>query len=352
MDARVALGIVLGLVGGAALFRDTPPRPGPLLSDCDGALREIAIQYVPEASNVVAAAYRDLLRALPAGVTVRVVCPDRAAFLDLARRVGPVACRLEPVPTGHPMTAWARDRWLALGPGDDGATTLLAPAGEDGAEVWPARAGDHRIAADLAAALPHVRARTSGLVFDGGDFVADAATVFVSPRVAARNPGLAKDELRRRLARALGREVVLLDDAPDHHAGMYLMLARNRTALVGDPSLARGVLGDAAPVDPDWSSAMQARFDAVAHAAAAAGYRVVRMPVAPGRDGRTWITGLNAILDGRTVYLPVVRGAASLNEAAARVWRDVGYTVRPVDCTATYRHFGSVRCLVNVLARA
>jgi hypothetical protein len=248
------------------------------------------------------------------------------------------------------MTAWARDRWLALGPGDDGETTLLAPAAEDGADAWPARAGDHRIAGDLAAALPHVRARTSGLVFDGGDFVADAETVFVSPRVARRNRGLAPADLRRRLADALGRRVVLLDDAPDHHAGMYLMPVGNRTVLVGDPAHARRVLGNAVPLDADWSAATQARFDAVARVAAAAGYRVVRMPVAPGRDGRTWLTALNAILDGGTAFVPVF-GVASLDEASAEVWRGVGYRVRPVDCTATYRHFGSLRCLVNVLAR-
>jgi N-dimethylarginine dimethylaminohydrolase len=352
MDARIAIGLVLGLAGAPALFRDAPQGHGPLLPDSDGALEEIVIQYVPDAAETVATAYREFLGALPATVTVRVVCPDRKAFDDLARRVGAVACGLEPVLAGHAMTTWARDRWLALSRRGGEGALLLCPAVEAGEEVWPARAGDRRIGEDLASALPHVRARRSGLVFDGGDFVADGETVFVSPRVARRNPGLTSAELHRRLSRMLEREIVLLGDAPNHHAGMYLMTVGRRTALVGDPSLARGIVGDDAPNDPDWSIATQAEFDAVAETVAGAGYRVVRIPVVPGRDGRTWLTGVNVILDGRTVHLPVFRGAERFNRASADVWRSLGFTVRPVDCTETYRHFGSLRCLVNVLRRS
>ena len=45
------------------------------------------------------------------------------------------------------------------------------------------------------------------------------------------------------------------------------------------------------------------------------------------------------------------RGAERFNRATADIWRGLGFTVRPIDCTATYRHFGSLRCLVNVLRR-
>jgi hypothetical protein len=215
--------------------------------------------------------------------------------------------------------------------------------------VWPARAGDRRIGEDLAAAVPGVRARRSALAFDGGDFAADSETVFVSPRVLRRNPGLDEGELRDALAALLGRRVVLLRDAPDHHVAMYMAATGDRTALVGDPSLARAVF------DGDCDGTRQAQFDAVARAVAAAGYRVVRIPVAPGADGRTWLTPTNAILDerdgGRTVYVPVFRHAEPLNRAAEQVWQSVGYAVRRVDCTETFPHFGSIHCLVNVLHR-
>jgi hypothetical protein len=65
---------------------------------------------------------------------------------------------------------------------------------------------------------------------------------------------------------------------------------------------------------------------------------------------------VNAILDEgdgtRTVYMPVYRGVEVLNGAARALWRDLGYRVRTVDCTDTFRHFGSLRCLVNVLRRS
>ena len=376
-DRRVGLGLLLGMVlaalaltTAAAQRRGSPASTGRLLSDCDGSLAELVIQYIPEAADVVTPAYRDFLRQLPADTVVHVACPDEAACADLLTRVGPVACRLVPRVVGHAMTTWSRDRWLALdataSPGD---VTLLLPRGENGAAAWPARQGDQRVGFDLARLLgPTVDARRSGLLFDGGDFVADARTVFVTPGVLRRNLQHTvgtREELLRRLEARLRKRVVLLDEAPDHHAGMYLMAIGDDTMLVGDPSLARGVVDGWSAEKrarlfpsggPDRTAETQRRFDAVARQVAAAGYHVKRVPVVPGADGRTWLTYLNGVLDERggqrTVYLPVFRGAEPLNAAAVAVWREAGYTVRQVDCTAAYVHFGSLRCLVNVLRRS
>ena len=82
---------------------------------------------------------------------------------------------------------------------------------------------------------------------------------------------------------------------------------------------------------------------------------MVRIPVVPGSDGRTYLTYVNVILDcrdgNRIVYMPVYDGVEELNRAAAEVWAGAGYEVRRVNCTTCYRHFGSLRCLVNVLSR-
>ena len=100
---------------------------------------------------------------------------------------------------------------------------------------------------------------------------------------------------------------------------------------------------------------MRERFDSVARACEAAGYRVVRMPTVPGTDSRTYLTYVNVIIDdspaGRVVYMPVYRGADELNLAARGVWEGLGYEVRPIDCTAVLPHFGALRCLVSVLRR-
>lgn len=337
---------------------------GPILPDNDGRITELVIQYKPDSNEIVIPPYRDFLGALPPEVVVHVVCPGEDAFAELIKQIGKVQCTLTPVYAAHPMTSWSRDRWIAFEPGGDGRVTLLSPKGELGADAWAARKGDEKIGRTLAAKLNDLNAVRSELYFDGGDFVADGETVFVTPNVLSRNiQRTVKDrnELLSRLRDILGRKVVLLEDAPDHHAGMYMMTAGNRTVIVGDPRLARDMLSEdeasALPLPgiPDFRDETLARFDAVAEQCEANGYTVIRIPVAPATDGRTFITYLNSILDQRDgrriVYMPVFDGAEKLNAAAAEAWKQAGFTVVPVDCTSCYRHYGSLRCLVNVLRR-
>jgi hypothetical protein len=112
------------------------------------------------------------------------------------------------------------------------------------------------------------------------------------------------------------------------------------------------VLGE---VSIDDSPRAQKMFDHVARRCREAGYQVLRIPVVPGSDGRTYLTYVNAVLgrhDGRDVaWVPVFSHVSALNAAALQVWREAGYVPRPVDCTSVYPHFGSLRCLVNVLRR-
>jgi hypothetical protein len=172
------------------------------------------------------------------------------------------------------------------------------------------------------------------------------------------------------LASAVKRRVILLEEAPDHHAGMFMASVGGHVMLVGDPKLGRALLPAQFQADnqagsgefmdlpggPDFTAATQHLFDAVAEQCAATGYRVVRIPVVPARDGRTYLTYVNVLLDRvgerRIVYLPYYRGAEALNAAAQAVWEKLGFEVRLVDCTATYRHFGCLHCLVNVLKRS
>jgi 8-oxo-dGTP pyrophosphatase MutT (NUDIX family) len=327
-------------------------------------MRELVVQYEPSAREVVAAAYRDFLGALDPDVTVRVVCPDRPAFDDLVSLLGKVRCRLAPIITHHPITTWSRDRWVALAPASpSGATTLWSPRGEAAEGVWPARAGDERVGEDIAAALaPSVQAVRSSLYFDGGDFLSDSENVFVVSRLLPRNIQRTvadRAEFLRALASEVKRRVILLDESPDHHAGMFMASVGGRVMLVGDPHLGKKLLPDGftnLPGGPDFTPATRHRFDAVAAQCSAAGYRVVRIPVVPARDGRTYLTYVNVLLDRagdrRIAYLPFYQGAEPLNAAARAVWEELGFEVRPVDCTATYRHFGCLHCLVNVLKRS
>jgi hypothetical protein len=369
---QTIVGVLIGLISGFTILALTanpqirPAPSGPILSECDGHLRELVIQYEPSARTIVAAAYHDFLDALESDVTVHVVCSNRAAFDDFATIVDHPRCKLLPLFVNHPMTTWSRDRWVALAPASPGGpTTLWSPRGEAGEEIWPARAGDERIGKDIGAALaPRVRARRSELYFDGGDFLTDSENVFVVPRVLQRNIQHTvhnEQEFLRILAADLKRRVILLEESPDHHAGMFMASVGNRTMLVGDPAWGRRSLPATVidslglPDGPDFTPQTQHLFDAVASQCAAAGYKVVRIPVVPARDGRTFLTYVNVIMDQqgdrRIVYLPFYHGVDSLNAAAREVWEHLGYQVRLVDCSNTYRHFGCLHCLVNVLSR-
>jgi hypothetical protein len=379
---QTALGAAIGLAVGLAILALTGRSPGeattsgPILSECEGRMRELVVQYEPSSKEVVAAAYRDFLGALDPDVTVHVVCPDRPAYDDFVSLVGVVRCRLDPILTHHPITTWSRDRWVALTPASPaGAITIWSPRGESAEDIWPARAGDERVGEDIAAAMGSAaRAVRSRLYFDGGDFLSDNDNVFVAPRVLQRNiqhTVAGRKDFLTSLATVVKRRVILLDEAPEHHLGMFMASVGGHVMLVGDPQLGKSLLPPQfqggnwpgslrefmdLPGGPDFTPETQHLFDAVAEQCTATGYRVTRIPVVPAMDGRTYLTYVNVLLDRagdrRIVYLPYYRGAETLNSAARAVWEQLGFEVRLVDCTATYRHFGCLHCLVNVLKRS
>ncbi len=369
-NTAVLGGILLGLMISALLAaylpsgRDTTSRPeGVLLSDCDGVLDQIVLHYTTDSASIVGETYRQFLSQLPETTTVHVVCPKQDDFDHLVDRLGQTHIRLKPLIVDHPVTCWSRDRWIAMADGN--RATLLTPREELGADVWVERAGDGKVGADLAAGLQNVRHRRSSLLFDGGDFVTDDRVAVVTPDVLKRNlqqTVQTRLELIERLEKTLGRRVVLFDRAPDHHAGMFMMTLGNGHVLVGDPDAGKRLVQKAG-LDPkslcgdggaDFSKSTAADFDSVADRCRTEGYAVHRIPVVPGKDGRTYLSYLNVILDQRdgvrTVYLPVF-GEPALDEPAAQTWRSLGFKVHAVDCSSTYPHFGSLRCLVNVLRR-
>jgi hypothetical protein len=357
------VGICIGLVAAAVVLAMTHPAaksigPGPMLSECDGRIRSVAIQYV-RGSSFTVPVYRQFLSDLPRDVKVYAICPDQISFDELKSAMGIESGRLTPIVTGHAMTAWARDRWISLAPGrGESAGTLVAAGAENGAQIWPQRQGDQQIAQDLARAIGKQSLR-SGLYFDGGDLLADSRSVFVSPGAITRNiqhTCADQAELKTIIRRQFGCEPILLPDAPDHHVGMFMMAAGNGRVVVGDPSLAKTLFASMElPGGADFSIATQRRFDSVAIAAEKAWYRVTRIPCVPSADGKTYITYVNGIIDQRdgerTIYMPVYRGEDRLNAAAAVVWRQLGYRIVPIDVTSAFRFFGTLHCLVNVVEK-
>jgi len=359
-------GAAVGVLAALLLIITLRPHPlttGPMLGEQGGAIGTLVLQYT-HGAEFVWPVYRQFLVQQAAGVTVYVACPDEADFDELRAALGPVPCVIKPIYTRHVMTAWARDRWVQLLPATPGAViTLLAPQGELQQEIWPQRAGDSHVAQDVATALaPAVSARRSTLYFDGGDFLCDGPWVFVTPAVLQRNlqhTVRTREELIQAIQFDLHRQPVLLDDAPDHHAGMYMMAAGTERMVVGDPSLGAKLLApasaDGLDGGPDFTSAMQRRFDSVAKLAADHGYHVYRIPTVPALHGKMYLTYVNVILDERAgkpvVYMPIYEGQEKMNAAAQGVWEALGYTVRPIDCTSEWQRGGTLHCLVNVLQR-
>ena len=382
LGAAVGLAAALLVIGYGTGRRTSSPNP--MLPDFGGPIRAVVMQYA-RGSDVVAPVYRQYLGFQTPDFTAYIACPAPADFQELTQFVGPVKCRLVPVYTHHEQTAWSRDRWVAIPPRNPALpVTLLAPKGESNAEAWPQRAGDARIADDLAHSLPHeFSARRSGLLFDGGDFLADGTNLFATRALLERNlqhTVITRDNLLQAIAQELGLTPILLEDGPQHHAGMFMMSAgpepspststsaatsptpNRRVMLVADPSLGQKYYTPSPESDaaftggPDFSTEAQKRFDSVAVLCQNAGHRVLRIPVVPAAAGRMYMTYVNVILDRSpdnkpVVYMPSYAQQAPLNTVAAQVWTSLGYQVRPIDCSSVWEKGGTLHCLVNVFSR-
>ncbi len=386
------VGAALGLAAAALVLgytstRHTPPA-GVMLPDYGGAIRTAIMQYTA-GSQFVAPVFREFLTDLPASVTIYLACPERADYDEIRPLIGDIRCTLIPTFTHHAMTAWSRDRWVAITGLPDHRITLLAPAGESEQEIWPQRAGDARLADDLARAFPdHFSSARSPLYFDGGDYLADGPFVFATRALLERNlqhTVTTRDKLLQAIAYDLHLNPILMDPGPDHHAGMFMMSAgpaphstpvspptplpsltstsaAQPRMIVADPSLGEKFFEPASPETPilnggpDFSPETQARFDSIAQLATDHGYQVTRIPVVTPKSGKTYLTYVNVLLDQRAghplVYLPTFTGQPRMNAAAAEVWRSLGYQVHPIDCSTVWDKGGTLHCLVNVVERA
>lgn len=341
---------------------------GALMAENSEHLAEIVIHYTSGAWPIVGRTYQDFLDALGPEVVVDVVTPNQDAFQELVNLLGQVSPHLRAVVVGHPVTPWSRDRFLVLEPAN-GPLVLYRPWEESLAGTWPERTGDQLVADDLAEALPQVTAVRAPIFFDAGDFVADQDTVFVTPAVLSKNLHRtvhSERELVKLLEGILKRSVVLLKEAPQHHAGMFMMAANAKTMLVGDPSLAKALSKESSglaerlqkklPGGADFSSESQRAYDSVAQQVEAAGYKVVRVPTVNAPNSRIYVTYLNGIIEEhsgkKSFYLPVYDDLPELNQRAAAIWRSLGFAVKAVNVSDAYLQGGTLHCLVNPLRRA
>jgi hypothetical protein len=366
--------LTLMLVTAVVLFgrAETPEIPGrpahqQIVADTGGAFGHLVLHFDPRAEAAVAPTYRDLLRALEPTVRFSVVVGQRSHFDRFARLLTrwriPNPARFQPVVVGRDITTWSRDRYILL---TEGRKRLLLVQPEPHRAIRP-RANDWYAPFAIARALGRdVEVRIAPVTFDGGDLTATSRHAFATGLLLGRtaaNPYGAPERLSAWLRQMTGREPVILgrgpEDVPPHHVGMFLTPLDDpaHTVLVGDPLAGLKLLPpDAAlPLPVDRRPATLRRFAFVADALTRAGFRVVRVPLVPLSDGVTYVTYNNAILERRTdgrlhAYVPQF-GLAALDAAGRAAYARQGVVVHPIDVRRIYRHNGTVRCLVNVLAR-
>ena len=363
LGAVSAIALVVGLsaVTAPEARRDVLPR---IVPDNGGAFRELAIHFDPRAEALAGPAYRDLLRALDPSVAVWVAVKDEAdfdRFLELVAAWGVQhPGRFQPAVTGRRITTWSRDRYTLLERGNE-RVLMVPPRPNEGNE---ARENDWTAPFAIAMAHGGVHVEVAPLVFDGGDLVATEDTVFATALLRGRNlegtlgsPAL----LSSWLAAFTGREPVILgtepEDVPGHHIGMFVTPIGGRVVLVGDPDLGLSLLPDDArlPLEADRSEETLETFRLVARELEERGFDVRRIPLVPLSDGLTYISYNNVLLEHRSdgllhAYVPQL-GVPALDRAGLDAYRAIGAVVHPIDASAIYAWNGTVRCLVNVLAR-
>lgn len=361
----VLAGLCLGIAG-STLWQEFRKGDGELriVSDCDGALKEICIHYVRSFNSESIETIADLLCALPPDVALRVVVADRSEFEflrgQLRMRGADRMREMTAVVTGEPVTPWAKDRF----------GTFITESGVPVIGVPPVRAlaegprtNDEKVPERLARELKGVECRSLPFMFEGGDLLSDSTNIYAAATIAGRNQpfsGQHTGALMNLIGTVCGRKVIAIGrnpgDVPDHHIGMYCTALCEGSVAVGDPAAGRELLRNTresgVTAEPD--QGQDVLFRNVRTALSSNGLRVVTLPLLLTDQPRVYVTYNNAIIERRgsekRVYMPIY-GLPALDGAARRIYEAEGFKVFPVRVGKLYRNTGSLRCMVGIIKR-
>ncbi|MSQ84709.1 MAG: hypothetical protein EXR77_17865 [Myxococcales bacterium] len=382
--AGLALGVAVVLAVGhfsgeraVGAARVTP------VAEFSGRLRLVWLQFSSDATEITGVAQSDFLAALRSDTQVLITLAgqqERAAFeqfLSNHKLTKLLHNRVRIVEVTGPVTPWTRDRALYLDGGAGGLRLLVPPAPD---QAWQRRFNDWQAVATLRSAIKGAKVMELPLEFDGGDLALLTDEVVFGSNLVAKNRsrGFATaQDLARSLQVWTGRPALALGihdgDVPRYHLAMYWAPTGRRTAIVGDPRLARAITGPRFAVGDlsvetgdllvaDDSTPTQAQFDRAAADLVRAGWAVERVPVV-AFDERTYVTWTNAVAesdaDHKIVYLPTYASASDgpdapirqLDALGAAAWQRAGFAVRPIRVAGVWRHHGTIGCLVAVLQR-
>lgn len=373
---RIVVSLVLSLCVANATFAETPrpavPAPnktpatveaGRIWSDVSGRIAEVLVHYDLGMEQELAPFYRDLFRALGPGVKVRVLCTDDLTAHRFSEEYGSDATVggrvVEVINVGMSLSLWSRDRMIARrNAKDDSTAPVFVPSVNPFYEFE--KQNELRTQRMMFRALMGPQVLRSWLHLEGGNVVSNDRMVFIGSNVLDENDCDDDDvQMPRELDRITGRPWTLIGDGMDtlpwDHVDMYMTPIGNNIFLVGDTRLGQRLLDETVP--EHWKlpcDEIDAKLDTVAKQLADLSYRVLRVPSVFDPAGDWIITYNNVLMEeraGRKVVIMPNYELPKLDQAAASVYRDLGYDVKTVNVKHVYEFGGAVRCLVNVTRR-
>ncbi len=306
--------------------------------------REWFGERLPEVED----SYAAIAAALARSEALHVLVPDEARRARVRQRLGGIAAELHEVET--------REIWLR----DTGPTFVVGERGERIAidwtfDAWGGKYADSALddaVAGRVAVLAGVRAVRAGLVMEGGALEVDGeGTLLLVESTAlgpARNAGLARADIERRLGELLGVSRVIWlraelpgDDTDGHVDNVARFVAPGRVIC------ARAL----DPLDPAHASLEECRaLLASARDARGRALEIVDLPLPPPIvDGarRLPASHANFYVANRAVLVPVF-GASTDRTALERLASCFpGREIVPIDSLPLARDLGGVHCMTQ-----
>lgn len=356
---------------------DLPAFQPRVLDDTSGAIARILLLYTASDAPSVSVPYLDLLNKLPVEIDVVVCAADSESIEDFRNRFRVSLIRkpraVEFLEVGFLTSAWSRDRIIARMRADFKPASSLLPLGADwyreeewrDLEVFQAMSDQGVMVGNFS--LP--------LHLEGGNVVGGSDHVFVGFNAITDNlaSGMHADDVRGWVGKALGKEVVFLQDTdgnvPKSHADMYLTPLPGNRALLADPRLGTQLLEGLTEGSLSYPNLegvdrgilffkhddrLSDQFDEIHQDLKKRGLEVDRLPGVFAGDNEWMVTYNNVLMDFRRghsiVYMPVYH-LDTLDHAARKVYESKGFEVRTIDVSTVFHLNGAIRCLTNVIER-
>ncbi len=347
-----------------------------LVADDGGPIAELLLHYAANSEGELGATYHDLFQSLGPNVRLQVCCPNEASVEAFAQRWGPAASangrQVQVINVNRPITVWARDRRICRQTNDGRAAPCFIPTAHYSYD--PEKQNDLVLSSLLwqSGLVPGVTLDSFHL--EGGNVVSNRRHIFIGANAYDDNLHRFRSEpaMFAELSKIFGRPAIAIQSrdgqTPWIHTDMYLTPVDSRTILVSSPTegcrLLEGQNTITIPhrdrqVQVEFDvlaadSVRQTQFDDVARQLTDLGYQVIRVPSLINVEKDWMVTYNNVLMDyqngQRVVYMPIYH-IPELDQAAAQIYRALGFDVRPIDVSPIFQLGGAIRCLANVTRR-